>query len=354
MVTLADVARHSGVSARTVSQVINGSANATTRVSEITAKRVREAAETLKYRPSASARAMQGRGLRQIGFILEYEKVDGRVPPVIAMPALLGVGDYLAEKDWNFSIFREQRGVADTDELPRYLKENSIDGFILNSSTPAKDERILEELRRFDIPHVVLNGSSKYNNICMDDAAGIQLGVQHLIELGHSRIVYVGRDQETHHSVSLRRSVYQDTMQAAGLKPHVWNYGGSQKLLKPHASTLTLKQTQAADIVSFFREQQPTAFICYSDMNALYICQALSSAGIRIPEDVSILGYDDLPYAYLNSPALTTMRIDFYELGWEAARMLLRLVGKPSAKLPSVVLKPKLIIRNSACSPRKS
>jgi LacI family transcriptional regulator len=350
-VTLADVARHVNVSARTVSQVLSGSKTATTRVSEVTAKKVREAAQILNYRPNASARAMQGRGLRQIGFILEYDMVDGRVPPVIGMPAVLGVADYLAEKDWNFSIFRVKRGDLNPNELPLYLRENSQDGFILNSSAPSQDERILAELRRFDIPHVILNGASEFNNICVDNVSGIHQGMQHLIDLGHSRIVYVGRGSATHSSVSVRQDTYEATMLAAGLTPQFWNYNNDEPVAKLSESSLTYKQAQAARIVPFFKEQKPTAFICYSDMDALYISQALLMAGIRIPDDVSVLGYDDLPYVYLSHPALTTMRTDFYKLGWNAAEMLLQLIRLPSKKIPSVFLTPELVVRNSTRPP---
>ena len=351
LVTLADVARYVNVSPRTVSQVLNGSENATTRVSEETARKVREAAEALKYRPSASARAMKGKGLRQVGFILEYEFLDGRVPPVIGMPAVLGIGDYLAEKDWNLSICREQRGGLGSSRLPRYLREHSVDGLILNSSSPAKDARVLEELRKFEIPHVVLNGSSPSNSICLDDVAGIQKALEHLIQLGHSRIVYVGKKEETHHSVGVRRNAYLEGMSQAGLLPQVWHYGTGSVAEQSEKSQISKRRAESRGIVEYFREKQPTAFLCYSDMDALHVSQALLGAGVRVPEDVSIVGYDDLPYVYLNHPALTTVRSEFYQLGWEAAKMLLQLVAEPSSELPSVVIQPEMIVRNSTCPP---
>lgn len=348
-VTLADVARYVNVSPRTVSQVLNGSAKATTRVSEETARKVRDAAEALKYRPSASARAMQGKGLRQIGFILEYDFLDGRVPPVIGMPAVLGVGDYLAEKDWNLSICREQRG-GNSAHLPRYLREHAVDGLILNSSSPAKDEMILAELRRFDIPHVVLNGPGRYNSICLDDISGIQKGLDHLIQLGHTKIVYLGKKEETHHSVGVRRNAYLEGMSAAGLVPQTWDYGKTEKAASNHDLS-AMRAARSREIVEYYRQNQPTAFLCYSDMDALHVSQALLGAGVRVPEDVSVVGYDDLPYVYLNHPALTTMRSEFYKLGWEAAKMLLQLISKPHASIPSVVISPELVVRQSTCAP---
>jgi DNA-binding LacI/PurR family transcriptional regulator len=351
-VTLTDMARHLGVSPSTVSQVLSGRADSTARVGEATADRVRQLSEEWGYRPNASARAMLGNGLMQVGFVLEYNLKSGRRAPFIALPAMLGISDYLTAKEWHLNIIQDSRVSMETKALPRYLREHLIDGVILNSTEPSKDEEILTDLRRFGIPHVILNGSSEYDSVCLDDISGISQGVEHLIRLGHSNIVFMGGKSVFHHSVMTRRNAYRDAMLAAGLAPHSWQYqtnppAGEQ----PDSVHEAIREARSHEFLEFYRQNQPTAIVCYSDLDALLASKVLLENHIRIPEDISVVGYDDLPFVYLHHPPLTTLRSDFYQLGQEAAKMLLHLLKRPGEKIPSVILQPELVVRKSTSPP---
>lgn len=356
--TLMDIAKQLDVSPRTVSQVLSGSKNSTTRVGALTAKRIQDLAGKLNYRPSGLARAMRGKGLKQVGFIVEYNLDRGRMAPHIAMPAILGASDYLTSQDWHLRIIRENSDDAPAEMVPKYLQEHVVDGVILNASMSAKDDAVLKDLGKYRVPRVVLNGSSEYNTVCLDDFSGIQQAVNHLIGIGHTRIAYVGtrvggdHSGSKHHSLAVRQNAYRDVMTAAGLVPHVWNYQSEIPNEERRESVREeLRDKRGQEFLNYYLQSRPTAVVCYSDMDAMLVRQVLDFNKIRIPEDVSIVGYDDLPNVCMFNPPLTTVRSDFYRMGWVAAEMLLKLARQESDTIASVIVQPELVIRKSTCPP---
>lgn len=355
-VTIVDIARHLQLSPSAVSQALWMRENSTTKVSQETVQAVRELAQKWNYRPNSSARRMKGQPLHQAGFIMEYRFENRRIP-WINMPASLGVSDYLVSRKWHLNIIQDGRDEEKDSPLPHYLEENTLDGIILSSCSTPRDASIMEDLKKFNIPFVLLNGPGEYNAVTLDDSSGITMAMQHLFELGHKKIVYIGDPQKftSHNSSVIREQSYVDNMNAAGLEPNIWLYNVMQPgPTQPEADRHRTDEIHKQELYNnMYLPIKPTAVACGSDIDAMLLCQILLEKGVRIPEDVSVVGYNDLPFLNLFYPPLTTVRVNFYELGFKSAEMLLKLLDDKVDKIPSVTVQPELIVRRSTGAPRR-
>lgn len=353
-VSSVDIARHLGISVQTVLFALGYGGSSTTRVSEETAARVRALAKKWRYRPSASARAMRGKLTRQVGFITEYNYEDWR-PPLLGIAGMLGASDYLAPFDWHVNVIQDPGGRDPVVHLPRYLREHLVDGMIVNAGSPVKDREIIEDLKKFNIPYVLLNGEGEYNSVVLDDLFGTGAATQHLIELGHERIFYVSfaATEFDHHSRRARERGYSDAMARAGLAPHIWNL--ETDAFEPSRAEAVREDISQRRRRSMYEElylrMKPTALVCYSDIEALQAIQILLKKGVRVPEQISVVGYNDIYYLSSTYPPLTTLRINFYRMGQLAAEMLMKLIKEPGRRIPSGLVRPQLIVRESTAPP---
>ena len=347
-VTILDMARHLNLSASAVSQALRQKVTSTTKVSESTVKAVRDLAQKWNYRPNSSARRMKGESLRQAGFIVDY-RLDNRRIPWVNLPALLGVSDYLIEHKWHLNIIQDDGAYEENQVLPHYLEENTLDGVVLTSNAVDRDKKVTRLLTKYNIPTVILNGFGDENTVILDDKFGSSVATQHLLDLGHTNIVFLTYQGTMHYSAALRQQAYSETMRKAGLTPQVWSStiplakGDDPEAIRHKVNELRKKEF----FYDLYLPQKPTAIVCVSDLDALRTSQVLLEKGIRIPEDISIVGYDDLPYLDLHFPPLTTVRSDFYEMGRRSAEMLLHLISNKLASVPSTTIKPSLIVRKS-------
>ena len=353
-VTLVDMARHLNLSPSAVSQALRPTQTSTTKVSETTVQAVRELAEKWNYRPNSSARRMKGQAAQQAGFILEY-RFENRTIPWVDMPAVLGVSDYLMAHQWHLNIIQHERDRTIPKQLPHFLQDNSLDGVILASSGLERDEVVLRDLKKCRVPAVLLNGVGERNAVVLDDALGETMATQHLLDLGHQKIVFISSLDGNPMWATLREQAYIATMKKAGLTPQVWIYSIPQAgLSEPEAMRHHVNELRKKEFYyDLYMPQKPTALVCVQDIDALRLSQMLLQKGVRIPEDISIVGYDDLPYLDLHFPPLTTVRSNFYEMGKCAAEMLLNLIKNKVATLPAVTIKPELIVRQSTAAPRR-
>ncbi len=356
-VTIRDIARQLGLSPRSVSQVLGKHRTSTTRISPKTAERIKNLADKLNYRSQPFARALQGEALCQAGFVIRYAPHQrGHLPQVI-FPAILGASDHLTDQDWHLNIIREDGKRELLQDLPRYLREHSFDGLILNSENAATDKIVMSDLNRYQIPFILLNGISEHNAVILNDTAGMAKATRHLIELGHKKIIFISGpiDEDSHHSTGVRRDAYLNTMRQAGLFPKVWQH--RKRTLAPdlpeEVYVAFRKEVQQEFLSELYLRERPTGMVFSSDLEALQCCQVLLSSGVRIPEDVSIVGFNDMPFVYLHHPALTTVMADFYRMGKEAATLLLQLLEGKDNRIPSVVVEPELIVRGSTAPPSK-
>jgi len=336
-VTIADVAVAAGVSVTAVSFAFNNPE----RLSQSTLDRVLGVAREVGYTPHPAARALSLRRSGSIGLL-----VPQRLATVFAnqftAEIIQGLAELCEAHDLNLLLVPPLDG-----SLEGAIRAASVDGFItlgLAAGDPA-----VGTMERLGIPAVLVDSedageSSDRLAVNVDDAGGAEAAAHHLIELGHRDLALVMLPPTTSRSwptpVTARRLAgYQAAFADAALE-------------KPF--TLTAAATMASGARAFAAlprgRRRPTAALVMSDMAAFGMLAAAQEAGLRIPEDFSVVGYDDLPMAAWTTPALTTVRQPIVEKGRLAASLLIRrLQGKPAVSPPP--LKTELVVRASTGKP---
>ena len=320
--TLRDVAKESGVSYQTVSRVINNRAN----VSAATREKVLKAIEKLDYRPNRAAQLMQTERSHTIEVIMPYYGFN-RVQSDMARVA--------HQSGYHFSI-----SAIDNDEFADALASASdrfIDGLILTPLSPLIDNyEQLKELTQ-GIPFVQVGARLGTNlpSVIYDHAQGARLAAQHLIDLGHREIAeisgpFLNYDAHDRHEGWLATLAENDIDPSLSIEGDFTIEGGYRAM------------RQLLDLNRRF-----SAVFVANDTMALGSQTALREQGLRIPEDISIVGFDDLPESAHFVPSLTTVRQDFALLGRLAIEYVVSLIENPDTPTYQRVLPPQLMIRNS-------
>jgi LacI family transcriptional regulator len=328
-VTMADVAREASVSLMTVSRVINNKGD----VSPSTRQRVLEIIEQLGYRPSSIAR----------GLVTQRTGTLGLVMPDVANPFFADVArgaEHVAHAE-GYNVF-----LCNTDEHPgrevavlQSLEEKRVDGIVLCSSR-LDDSQLRTLLDRH--PAVVLvnrrmEGES-VGRVLIDDQAGGRAATQHLLRAGHRAVGFLA-GPPTSRSGRQRAKGYRAALAAAGLPYNpVWVQHCSP-IVEGGYETARQWLTACPEL---------TALFCYNDLVAVGALQACAELGRQVPDDLAVVGYDDIPLAALVTPPLTTCRVPRYEMGAQAMRLLLNQIDGCPGKCDQIVLPPELIVRASA------
>jgi DNA-binding LacI/PurR family transcriptional regulator len=320
------VARRAGVSAAAVSFAVNDRPG----VSPETRERILAAARELGWRPSASARALTEARTRAIALVLERDAEQLEVDAFFVR-FLSGIERALAAADYALLLQLVPTGGA--GPLPAYERlaaAGRVDGFLL-TDVEADDPRFAP-LSAAGVPVVLAGepaGDCPFPWVETRHAEGMAPAVEHLARLGHERIGFLGGRAEFEH-VRVREAGWRAAMAAAGLADG---------------------PVARADGVAALLRRQPTAVVCASDVLALSVLLAARSAGLEVPGELSVIGFDDSPLAALASPALTSVRVDYAEFGEAAATALLAQIGGEPVPdyVPSA---PDLVVRASTARAR--
>jgi LacI family transcriptional regulator len=333
MSTIRDVARVSGVSIATVSQVLN---NGGRPVNSTTRERVREAANQLQYRPNALARGLINKRMNTIGLVLLHARLSSQTNPFLTavLDGVLSVNTLREQTTTLYTITRWEH----TREHLSKICDRRCDGVIL--VVPPLDCLLPQALSQAGLPYVIASGkdpSAQAAGVDIDNVHAASQMTDYLLRLGHRRIAFVHQEQEwAFPFVQERHQGYRQTMETWGTyDPSLAN------LLVPDA-------IEAAQSGS----SRPTALFCDYDANALDVIRQLQRHGLRVPEDISVVGFDDIPSAALSWPSLTTVHQPAVHIGERAAEMLLDLIegiGQPGQQQ---TIATELAIRQSAAPPR--
>ena len=335
--TSADVATEAGVSRTTVSFVLNGRTDV--KIPTETRTRVLAAAERLGYHPHAPARQLAGGRSHVLALVLR------QTPEQIAADAILAEtlrGLAAAARGSGFRVMVEPLAPDGPD--PSYaglLRAQHADGLVI--SGPRTDDPQLEALVRDGFP-VVLQGALPgvhVTSVDVDNVAGAQRAVDHLVAIGHRRIACITNAPLVYTAAQERLEGYRRALTEAGITV-------DEGLIEPaefdapsgHAAMARLLDRAAFDAV----------FVA-SDVVALGAIGALRDAGRRVPDDVSVVGFDDIPLAAYYDPPLTTVRLPASELGQAAGRALLERIADPTAEPSRTLLPTELIVRASTAPP---
>lgn len=330
-VTIVDVAKHAGVSTTAVSKVLRKAYGASPDMHA----RVRSAIDELGYRPSAAARGMRGQTYT-IGVTLP----DFRNP--FFADVLDGVTAALAGTDYVQMLARCCNDQVAEAHVHDAMIDRSMDGLIL--VTPTGTRKHLERVAR-TVPTVVVGRhgtATGYDTVADDDFAGAGLVIDHLAALGHTRVAHIehlepspARRKEMPNSI--RADGYRHAMRARGLAAFIdiestsysrdGGYLGAQRLLA--------------------RDPLPTAIFAGADIVAMGVLDALTGAGLSVPDDISLVGYDNTVFAAFAPVSLTTVDQAGHRIGFEAARLLLDRIATPQRPATQVKLAPALVTRRT-------
>ena len=332
--TLKDVADLAGVSIPTVSRVLSESP--AVRVSSETRHRILDAAQTLSYQPNAMARGLRTRQTHTLALFI----------PELGNPSIAEIirGVEIGAGEMGYSAFISHLNQRAIDEqlYLLWLRERRFDGLILACTRVA--DTIVESLTRSGYPFVLANrrDSSTQQHVTIDDAASARLAVEHLIQLGHRRIAHLaGR---LIFDTALRR--YQGYRQQ--LDYHHIPYDTA---LVEECAAHTWEGYRSAMKRMIERGKRPTAVFSGNLMGAVGALRALKDAGLRIPEDVSVISPNDTSLAEMLDPPLTVVVTPMKELGRRAAHMVADVVeGKPF-QAPQVLMPEGILVRQSTAPP---
>jgi LacI family transcriptional regulator len=328
--TLRDVASLADVSIPIVSKVLSG--NPQVRVSAQTRRRIQKAAQRLSYRPNASARSLKVK--RTFTLALFVPDVGNPVIPEI----IRGVECGARERGYSaFVSHLDTEAIRDRLYLA-WLQEGRFDGLII--ATTRVEDNVIAELVRSGRPYVLVNrrAAATRRHITVDDEAGARAAVAHLAALGHRRIAHLAgcliydtalRRLEGYRQGLLAHGIPYDPRLVEEYEWHTWEGGQTamNRLLR--------------------RKRRPTAVFAGNFMGAAGALSAIRAAGIKVPDEISIVGLHDSPMAEVLDPSLTVVRMPLYDMGRGASAMLIDLIEGCPGAAPVVLPCGELVIRKS-------
>ena len=336
-VTIKDIAKEAGVSHSTVSRALRDSSL----ISEETTKHIRETALKLGYLPSAAARSLKTNRSQALGVIVS------NIDDPYFSEILQGIEEIAQSNNYSLFMAASQRDPEREGAIIQSMRQHRVDGVIICSTTFSDEQS--RQFSKFDIPIVVVNNQAAEDyrySIYHDDVDGSRQLTRHLIELGHRKIAYLGNSHSGRTTLD-RLAGFRQEMESNGL-PVPANYIHEIPGSEPEKAILALDH---------FLElpDRPTALVCFNDMMAIGILKSLQERGIRVPEEISITGFDNIVFSNYTNPPLTTFDQPKRFIGQKAAELILSLLDPnsktnvPEQKIQ--VLKGNLLVRESTAPP---
>ncbi|MET0454557.1 MAG: LacI family DNA-binding transcriptional regulator [Mycobacterium sp.] len=329
-VTIDDVARLAEVHKATVSRALN--AQTRDQVNAETLKRVKKAARQLGYVPNAMARGLRTSKSMTIGVIIP-DLMNPIFPPIVR-----GV-EYVLQAE-GYTVLVANTDTHDDVEISAFesLLQRRVDGFILATGR-LDDQPVVEEAVAADVPVVLVNRGTaigQFPLVSGDNVSGIEMAVSHLVELGHRHIAHVAGPS----NFSTTRS------RAEAFEVAVTRAGVAHETIYAESLSIEAGFRAAGDLVSR-TPPCPTALVAGNDLVALGLIRRMRAEGLRCPEDISVVGFNDMPFAEDFWPPLTTVHMPLREIGAEAARLLLRGIEAGRQEGATLTLPVSLVVRGS-------
>ncbi len=333
--TIRDVALRAGVSLATVSRALNGSPL----VSEDTKRRIVAVAEELDFAPSLSARRLS------LGKTLTITVVVSFLTRPQAAERLRGIDAELTDSEFDLVIYNVETVEKRNQYFQTLPLRQRTDGLLI-VSLPPPDEAVLR-LERADVPIVFVDARENTDSlprVLGDDVAGGALATQHLLDLGHRRIGYVGDAFDNPFGFTSSRDRFEGYKRALALAGI--DAAGEHIALGAHG------RYEARDLAARMLStlDRPTAIFAASDTQALGVLAAAQDLGLHVPDDLSVIGYDDIEAC--DFVGLTTVRQHLFESGRQGAQLLMAEIVERAAPPLSVVIQPD-ILRRRTTAPRK-
>jgi LacI family transcriptional regulator len=333
--TLRDVAQMAGVHPATASRALNPQTRPL--VNADTARKVLRAAESIGYQPNPIARSLKTARTTTVGLVIP-DLTNPLFPPIVR-----GIEDVLTSVGYSALIVNTDNDPAREETAVESLRFRQVEGLII--ATARRDHPLLVRLHRTGVKMVLVNrrvDGLELPSVTADDDAGIGTAVQHLAALGHTRIAHLAGPHDTSTGVARARA-FRHAVRDLGLDDdpalvtecdHWSETAGAQGLRR-----LLDAGTRC------------TAIVAGNDLIALGCYDVFAERGIRCPDEISVVGFNGMPFLDKMNPPLTTVAIPHYDLGTEAARLLLDTIDEPDRLPRSVLLAPSLVVRASTAVP---
>jgi LacI family transcriptional regulator len=333
--TLRDVAAAARVHPATASRALNPETRIL--VSEETARRVTAAAAKLGYRPNPVARSLRTRRSHTVGVLIP-DLNNPLFPPIVR-----GLEDKLAAAGYVALLGNTDADASRERLIFEQMRARHVDGFVLATAT--LHDRLLAEVAAADLPVVLMNRLAQdysFPAVSVDNEQGTRMAVTHLARLGHTRIAHIAGPQEASTGLSRLRGFRE------GMASHGLEVSGD---LIAYASRYTVEEGARCCRELLARDDGFTAVAAANDMLAVGCYTALEEADLRCPDDISVIGFNDMPFIDRLRPPLTTVRFPHYQLGTEAAQLLLERISEREGPVKILYLAPELVVRGSTARP---
>jgi LacI family transcriptional regulator len=333
-VTIRDVANLAQVSLGTVSNVLNDPSL----VAPVTRKRVLDAIKSTGFVRSTAAHQLRVGKSRTIGVVV----LDIGNPFFTEM--VRGAEHVLRERDYVLMLCSSDESAEREQRYFRVLEEHRVDGLLI--SPVESDLEGTTALVARGIPTVLLDRDGSSHGLCsatVDDVRGGELAADHLFELGHQAVAFVNGPTTIRQCIDRREGARRSVRRA--------QCRGSASLREITVRALTIEQGEGAAATLLALAPRPTAVMCANDLLALGVLRGLAGTGIAVPDEMALVGYDDVEFASMLSPSLSSVRQPKYELGVAAAELLLEEVAGPRHEHRAVRFEPELVVRASSAPP---
>jgi DNA-binding LacI/PurR family transcriptional regulator len=335
-VTLEDVAKKAGVSFKTVSRVLNNEPN----VAPKTLEKVKQAIADLNYVPNSAARNLSRGKARSIGLVLGWP---------VNSPYSSTLIDYTLDESmaegYGLALFSMKNKV--TNQIVDAFLGRQVDGVILDTNAAA-DADLMQQIDSLNIPHVIIhpdrkNGSSKASYVEINNYLGARQAVDYLIELGHRAIGCISYASGLYQEID-RTGGHRDALIDAGLPYHPeWVFQGSELPFQVGVNgALSLLPNHP---------QLTALFVCTDEM-AMGTVSAIWRLGLNVPNDISVVGFDDISHASMIAPSLTTIHQPIDEIARISVKHLIEKIDDPETAPINIVLPTRLVVRET-CKPLK-
>ncbi|WP_161515116.1 LacI family DNA-binding transcriptional regulator [Priestia megaterium] len=332
MTTIKDIARVAGVSVTTVSRALNGYSD----VNEKTRQKIAAVARELNYSPNTLARGLVMQKSKTIGLLVSGISRES-VKDNFTFEVLCGVNERASTLGYDLILFNTNTMMQREKTYTQLCRERRVDGAIIQGIK--KEDPYLKEVVESDIPCVLVDipvHSNSVGYVTTDNALGAKKAVEHLASLGHKHIGMINGHEDAFVSQE-RLNGYREALKECGLSfRSEWVVIGNFEEKKAEKAVRELIN----------RHKEVTAIFCASDLMALGALKACKELGLHVPKEMSIVGYDNIVLASYSSPNLTTVGQEVYQIGYEAADLLIEMLEGKETNMKRY-LDTKLIIRES-------
>ena len=328
-VTLADVAKAAGVHPGTASRSLNEQTE--NQVSKETVRRVRKIAKDMGYTPNTVARGLRTKKSMSIGVIVP-DLTNPIFPPMVR-----GVDSYLQPRSYSVLVVNTDNNHEVEKKLFDSLMERQVDGLII--ATGQNEKGSISEYHRLGVKAVMVNRELMgvpYPAVIGDDSNGIRVAIEHLASLGHRKLLHVAGPAGSSTS-RIRSQAFSENCKRLGLHARI-------------VKTMAYSVDEGQRAMDKFLDQHPkevTGVLAGNDLLALGVYHSLRIHKLQCPQDVSVIGFNDMPFSNDFQPPLTTIRAPYFDMGVEAARLILSQIDGVGSSSMKVTLPVSLIIRGS-------